>query len=172
MSSDALYLAVDAVEPTLIRVDADEVHYNLHILLRFELEQQLFAGTLAVRDLPAAWNALCTELLGQTPANDREGVLQDVHWSSGGFGYFPSYCLGNMIAAQLWDTVCRTLPGLEDDFARGDFSRLLGWLRDQIHTQGRRYGTLELVRRVTGAALSPQPLLAYLKERYGGLYLQ
>lgn len=172
VSSDALYLAVNAVEPTLIRVDADEVHYNLHILLRFELEQKLFSGALAVHDLPAAWNALCTELLGQTPTSDREGVLQDVHWSSGGFGYFPSYCLGNMIAAQLWDTTRRTLPGLEEDFARGDFSRLLGWLRENIHTHGRRHETMELVRRVTGADLSPKSLLAYLRERYGGLYLK
>ncbi len=172
ISSDALYLAVNAVEPTLIRVDADEVHYNLHILLRFELEQKLFSGALAVRDLPAAWNALCGEMLGQTPASNREGVLQDVHWSSGGFGYFPSYCLGNMVAAQLWATVRRTLPGLEEDFARGDFGRLLGWLRENIHTQGRRHDTLTLVRRVTGEELSPQPLLAYLRERYGGLYLK
>ncbi len=172
ISSDALYLAVNAVEPTLIRVDADEVHYNLHILLRFELEQQLFSGALVVRDLPAAWNALCAEMLGQTPKTDREGVLQDVHWSSGGFGYFPSYCLGNMMAAQLWSAVRRALPGLEEDFARGDFSPLLGWLRDNIHAHGRRFDTLELVRRVTGAELSPQPLLAYLRERYGGLYLK
>ncbi len=172
VSSDALYLAVNTVGPTLIRVDADEVHYNLHILLRFELEQRLFSGALAVRDLPAAWNALCTELLGQTPTNDREGVLQDVHWSSGGFGYFPSYCLGNMMAAQLWATVRRALPGLEDDFARGDFSRLLGWLRENIHAQGRRHDTLALVRRVTGEELSPGHLLAYLRERYGGLYLK
>ncbi len=171
VSSEELYLAVNAVEPTLIRVDADEVHYNLHILLRFELEQRLFSGALAVRDLPAAWNALCTESLGQTPANDREGVLQDVHWSGGAFGYFPSYCLGNMMAAQLWAAVRRALPELETDFARGDFSRLLGWLRENIHAHGRRYDTLELVRRVTGEELSPKHLLAYLQERYGGLYL-
>jgi carboxypeptidase Taq len=171
VTSDALYLAVNAVEPTLIRVDADEIHYNLHILLRFELEQKLFSGVLAVRDLPAAWNALCSEMLGQTPTNDREGVLQDVHWSGGAFGYFPSYCLGNMMAAQLWAAVQRTLPGLEEDFARGDFSRLLGWLRENIHTQGRRHDTLTLVRHVTDEELSPKHLLNYLRERYGGLYL-
>ncbi len=171
VSAEALYLAVNAVQPTLIRVDSDEVHYNLHILLRFELEQRLFAGALAVRDLPAAWNALCGELLGRTPANDREGVLQDVHWSGGGFGYFPSYCLGNMMAAQLWATVRRARPGLEDEFARGDFSGLLGWLRENIHAHGRRFDTLALVRRVTGEELSPAPLLGYLRERYGGLYL-
>jgi len=170
VSSDELYLAVNAVAPTLIRVEADEVTYNLHIILRFELEKRLLAGTLAVADLPAAWNALAQELLGLTPPSDQEGVLQDVHWSAGMFGYFPSYCLGNMIAAQLWYRTLADLPGLEEDFARGDFSRLLGWLRRHVHEQGRRYDTLELVQRVTGEPLSPQPLLRYLRERYGPLY--
>jgi carboxypeptidase Taq len=170
VSSDELYLAVNAVRPTLIRVDADEVTYNLHIILRFEIEKQLFAGTLAVADLPAAWNALAQELLGLTPPNDREGVLQDVHWSGGMFGYFPSYCLGNMMAAQFWYKAQGDLPGLDDDFAKGDFSRLLGWLRRNIHEQGRRYDTRELVRAVTGEALSPKHLLRYLRERYLPLY--
>jgi carboxypeptidase Taq len=172
VSSDELYLAVNSVRPTLIRVDADEVTYNLHIILRFELEKRLFAGTLAVRDLPAAWNALAHELLGLTPANDREGVLQDVHWSGGMFGYFPSYCLGNMMASQLWYKVHGDLPGLEEDFARGDFSRLLGWLRRNIHEQGRRHDTQELVKVVTGEPLTPKYLLRYLRERYGALYLK
>jgi carboxypeptidase Taq len=171
ISSDELYLAVNAVEPTLIRVDADEVTYNLHIILRFELEKRLFAGTLAVADLPAAWNALAQELLGLTPPNDRDGVLQDVHWSGGMFGYFPSYCLGNMMAAQLWHKVRRDLPGLNEDFARGDFSRLLGWLRRHIHEQGKRHDTQELVKVVTGEPLTPKHLLHYLRERYGALYL-
>jgi carboxypeptidase Taq len=172
VSSDELHLAVNAVRPTLIRVDADEVTYNLHIILRFEIEKRLFAGTLAVRDLPAAWNALAQELLGLTPANDREGVLQDVHWSGGAFGYFPSYCLGNMMAAQFWYQAQGDLPGLDEDFARGDFSRLLGWLRRNVHEQGRRHDTQELVRVVTGGPLTPQPLLRYLRERYGALYLR
>ncbi len=170
VSSDELYLAVNAVRPTHIRVEADEVTYNLHIILRFELEKRLFAGTLAVKDLPAAWNALAAELFGFTPPSDREGVLQDVHWSGGMFGYFPSYCLGNMMAAQLWYRVTAELAGLEDDFARGDFSRLLGWLRRNIHEQGRRRDTLELVQAVTGAPLSPHSLLRYLRERYLPLY--
>jgi carboxypeptidase Taq len=170
ISPDELYLAVNAVEPTLIRVDADEVTYNLHIILRFELEKRLFAGTLTVADLPAAWNALAQELLGLTPPNDREGVLQDVHWSGGMFGYFPSYCLGNMMAAQLWYKVRSDLPDLEDDFARGDFSGLLGWLRRQIHEQGKRHDTQELVKVVTGEPLTPKHLLRYLRERYLPLY--
>ena len=171
VTSDELYLAVNAVEPTLIRVDADEVTYNLHIVLRFELEKKLFTGELAVRDLPAAWRAASRELIGLEPANDREGVLQDVHWSDGAFGYFPSYCLGNMIAAQLWARVRVLRPAIEEEFARGDFAWLLGWLRENIHTQGRRFSATELVQRVTGEPLSPRHLVAYLRERYGGLYL-
>lgn len=170
VSSDELYLAINLVEPTPIRVDADEVTYNLHIVLRFELEKKLFSGELAVRDLPQAWRALSNDLMGIDPPTDREGVLQDVHWSDGAFGYFPSYCLGNMIAAQLWAKARSLRPGIEEEFARGDFSWLLRWLRENVHAQGRRHGMLELVRRITGAELSPQPLLAYLAERYGGLY--
>ncbi len=170
VSTEELHLAVNAVSPTLIRVDADEVHYNLHIILRFEMEQRLFAGELTVAELPQAWNDRCEALLGRRPANDREGVLQDVHWSGGAFGYFPSYCLGNMIAAQLWATVRSKLPGLEEDFARGEFGRLLGWLRENVHAHGRRESALTLVERVTGAPLSPRPLLAYLEDRYAGLY--
>lgn len=172
LSAEELYLAVNAVEPTLIRVEADEVTYNLHIVLRFELEQKLFSGELAVRDLPAAWRAASRELVGLEPATDREGVLQDVHWSDGAFGYFPSYCLGNMIAAQLWYRALALRPALEEDFARGDFSWLLAWLREEVHAQGRRFSALELVRRVTGEALSPQPLVRYLRERYGAIYLR
>ena len=170
VSSEDLYLAVNAVSPSLIRVESDEVFYNLHIILRFELEQKLFSGELAVADLPQAWNDRCEALIGLRPTNDAEGVLQDVHWSGGAFGYFPSYCLGNMIAAQLWETATAVLPGLEDDFAQGDFSRLLAWLRQEVHAHGKRWTALELVRRVTGRDLSPAPLLAYLEMRYAGLY--
>jgi carboxypeptidase Taq len=170
VSSEELYLAMNAVEPTLIRVDADEVTYNLHIILRFEIEQRLFTGQLQVRDLPKAWREASRELIGLEPANDAEGVLQDVHWSDGSFGYFPSYCLGNMMAAQLWYRVLALRPGIEEDFARGDFSWLLRWLRENVHTQGRRLGTLELVCQVTGEDLSPRALLRYLRERYGVLY--
>ncbi len=170
VSSDALHRAINEVAPTLIRVDSDEVTYNLHIILRFEIEQRLFRGELAVADLPAAWNALAQELLGLTPAHDGEGCLQDVHWSAGAFGYFPSYCLGNMIAAQLWYAAQAALPGLEEDLAAGRFGRLLGWLRAQIHVRGRRLETEELVRAVTGEGLSPRHLVRYLGERYLPLY--
>ena len=170
VTADELYLAVNVVGPTLIRVEADEVTYNLHIVLRFELEKRLFAGELRVRDLPEAWRAASRELLGLEPATDREGVLQDVHWSDGAFGYFPSYCLGNMIAAQLWYRLLALRPALEEEFAGGDFTWLLGWLREHIHAQGRRYSALELVRRETGEELSPRHLVRYLRERYGALY--
>ncbi len=170
VSSEELYLAVNAVEPTLIRVDADEVTYNLHIVLRFELEKKLFSGELAVRDLPAAWREASRELLGLEAPNDRVGVLQDIHWSDGSFGYFPSYCLGNMIAAQLWYRALALRPQLEEEFARGEFGWLLTWLREHVHTQGRRFSALELVRRITGDELSPRSLVRYLEERYGRLY--
>jgi carboxypeptidase Taq len=171
ISSEQLYREINAVRPTLIRVDSDEVHYNLHIILRFEIEQALFRGELAVADLPEAWNEKCEALLGCRPGHDAEGVLQDVHWSGGAFGYFPSYCLGNMIAAQNWATARETLPDLDADLARGDCSRLLDWTRREIHHRGKRYDTLSLVEKVTGSPLSPQPLLAYLRDRYGEIYL-
>jgi len=172
VTSEELYLTVNSVAPTPIRVEADEITYNLHVILRFEIERRLFAGTLAVEDLPAAWNELSQELLNLSPASDREGVLQDVHWSGGAFGYFPSYALGNMIAAQLWYRVLSLRPGIEEDCARGDFTWLLGWLRENIHAKGRRLDALSLVRQVTGEELSPAPLMRYLRERYGKLYLK
>jgi carboxypeptidase Taq len=169
VSVDQLHAAANAVEPGgMIRVDADEVHYNLHILLRFDLEKRLFAGTLKVAELPEAWNALAEEFFGRRPEHAGEGVLQDVHWSGGAFGYFPSYTLGNMMAAQLWSAAQAKLPGLEEDFARGEFGRLLGWLRSEVHAQGRREDAFALTRRVTGAELGAHALLAYLEERYGG----
>lgn len=170
ISSDQLFLAANEVKLNPIRVESDEVTYNLHIMLRFELEKRLFDDDLAVADLPEAWNALSVELLDLHPKNDAEGVLQDVHWSGGGFGYFPSYCLGNMIAAQLWDTILEAMPDLETDFEKGDFSRLLRWLREKIHRQGQRYDTVALVERVTGETISPRPLLRYLNDRYLPLY--
>jgi carboxypeptidase Taq len=171
LTGEELYLAVNLVEPTLVRVEADEVTYNLHIILRFEMEKKLFSGELAVRDLPAAWCTASREIVGLEPSTDRAGVLQDVHWSDGAFGYFPSYCLGNLLAAQLWYRALTLRPGLEEEFARGDFSWLLAWLRAEVHTQGRRFDALELARRVTGEELSPRAFVRYLRERYGALYV-
>lgn len=166
VSGEDLLAAINEVCPGPIRVDADEVTYNLHILMRFAMEKALFDGRLAVADLPHEWNRMSAELLGVTPANDAQGVLQDIHWSGGAFGYFPSYALGNMIAAQLWYRAIETLPGLLDDFARGDFSRLLSWLRENIHHRGKRLDTRELVVAATGEPLGTNALLSHLAERY------
>jgi len=171
ISFDEIHAAVNAVRPTAIRVDADEVTYNLHILVRFDLERRLFSGELDVSELPAEWNRLYRDWVGVVPASDAEGILQDVHWAGGMFGYFPSYCLGNMIAAQLWAAVQRAISDLSQDFTRGHFGRLLGWLRENVHQVGRRYDTRELVQKVTGEEISPAHLLKYLRDRYGSLYL-
>ena len=170
VSSDALYLAINRVEISAIRVDSDEVTYNLHIMLRFELEKQLMSGALDPRDLPGAWNELSARIVGYTPRNDAEGCLQDVHWSGGAFGYFPSYTLGNLLAAQLWETVNRQIPDLESHFERGDFRPLLDWLRQNVHALGKRYKTNVLAKRITGAELSPEPLINYLRQHYLPLY--
>ncbi|MCD8482539.1 MAG: carboxypeptidase M32 [Verrucomicrobia bacterium] len=170
VDSNQLYLAINNVSISPIRVDADEVTYNLHIMLRFSLEKQLFTGQLRVRDLPEAWNAASSQILGYTPNSDKEGCLQDVHWSCGMFGYFPSYCLGNMLAAQFWYTILDQVPGLECDFEVGDYSRLLAWLRTHVHSQGKRYQTMAIAQKVTGKPLEHESLIRYLKERYLPLY--
>lgn len=170
VASDDLYLAINSVSKNPIRVDSDEVTYNLHIIIRFEIEKKLFSGELAVKDLPSYWNEQYKQLLNIEPRSDAEGVLQDVHWSAGAFGYFPSYCLGNMLAAQLWYSANEQLPDLQQDFAQGNFSRLLEWLRTQVHAHGARYHLMELSEKATGQALSPQALIRYLKERYLPLY--
>lgn len=170
ISSEELYLAVNAVKPIPIRVDSDEVTYNLHIIMRFEIEKALFQGGLQVADLPALWNELSQKYLGLIPANDTEGCLQDVHWSGGAFGYFPSYCLGNMLAAQLWSKAGNEIPDLETNLARGESSALLSWLREKIHSKGRMLNACSLAESVTGQPLSADPLLQYLRDRYGRLY--
>ena len=170
VASEDLYLAINAVGINPIRVDSDEVTYNLHIILRFTLEKALFAGDLKVEDLPHEWNRLTKELLGITPKNDAEGVLQDVHWSDGAFGYFPSYCLGNMFAAQLWETVNDRNPQLELEFSQGSFLSMFTWLRTNIHEEGKRLTTEALCEKATGKKLSPVALLKYLEQRYLPLY--
>ena len=170
VTSDELYRSINSVARNPIRVDADEVTYNLHIIIRFEIEKKLFSGELQVEDLPAHWNDQYESLLGIRPRDDAEGVLQDIHWSGGAFGYFPSYCLGNMLAAQLWYAALDALPGLEDHIAQGNFSRLFDWLRQNVHQHGARYPLGELAQIATGQPLSPKALLRYLEERYLPLY--
>ena len=164
------YRGINAVERSLIRVEADEVTYNLHIILRFELEKAVLEEALEVRDLPGAWNDRSRELLGVEPRHDGEGVLQDIHWSSGAFGYFPTYALGNLYAAQFFAALRRDLPGLDDSVAAGSFAEILDWQRDRIHRFGRRLRPGELCRQVTGEALSAEALLAYLENKFGEIY--
>jgi carboxypeptidase Taq len=167
---DDFVFAVNDVQPSFIRVEADEATYNMHIILRFELEQALIAGDLQPADVPGAWNEKFQQSFGLTPPTDALGCLQDVHWSSGGIGYFPTYTLGNMYAAQFMDQARRDLGDLDADFRHGDFGRLKGWLNERVHRPGQRYRAGELCRRVTGQPLSPKPLLNYLRQKFGPLY--
>ncbi len=162
--------AINQVQPSFIRVEADEVTYNLHIILRFELERALIEGTLAVADLPAAWNEQFERMLGLAVPDDAQGVLQDVHWSAGLFGYFPTYCLGNLYAAQFFAAAQEQIPLLEHGFADGNFLPLLAWLREQIHRRAMSLPPRELVREVTGHELSPSYLLDYLESKFSTLY--
>jgi carboxypeptidase Taq len=164
------YKGINKVEPSLIRVEADEATYNLHIMLRLELEIALMEGTLAVKDLPEAWNAKFEDYLGITPLNDADGVLQDVHWSGGMIGYFSTYALGNLISVQLWEQLQKDIPELEDQILKGEFSDLLEWLISNIHQHGKKYEPQELVQRVTGAKIDPTPYMQYLKSKYSDIY--
>jgi len=160
------YSAINAVEPSFIRVEADEVSYNLHIVLRFNIEQKLANGDLKVGDLPGAWNEGFKKLFGITPPNDAQGCLQDIHWAEGLFGYFPTYLLGNLYAAQFFDAARQKLPALEADFERGNFHPLKKWLHDYIHSMGLRYRAPELCQKVTGHTLSHKPFMAYLRSKF------
>jgi len=172
ISSDAerVYRAVNRVEPGLIRVRADEVTYNLHVVLRFELEKALLTGDLAVRDLPEAWRSKMTAYLGLTPPDDTDGVLQDIHWSSGLVGSFPSYTLGNVASVQLFEAARRAHPALEEDIRAGRFATLYEWMRDHVYAHGRKFLPSELLQRATGAALAAEPYLAYLRAKFSELY--
>ena len=167
---EAFYRAINAVSPSEIRVEADEVTYNLHILLRFELEVALIEGSLAVADLPEAWNAKMEEYLGITPSSDATGVLQDVHWSAGLFGYFPTYTVGNVLSVQFFEEAVKASPQIPEGIRNGEFSALLQWLRQNIHRHGSFYLPDELVERVTGHPLDTAPYLRYLRTKFGELY--
>ncbi len=167
---EAFYRAINRVEPSLIRVEADEVTYGLHVILRFELERALLNRECTVAQLPEAWRERSRELLGVVPERDAEGVLQDIHWSMGGMGYFPTYALGNLYAAQFMETISRDLPTLWDDVRRGEFSLLLDWLRRNIHIHGRARSARELCVDITGSELQAAPFIRYLKQKYGDLY--
>ncbi len=170
VDADAFHRAINDVRPSFIRVEADEATYNLHVALRFEIEQALVKGDLPVADVPAAWNAKFRELFGLDVPNDREGCLQDIHWSFGGLGYFPTYSLGNLYAAQFLRAARRALPDLDDAFRRGDFRPLAGWLTANIHAHGRRFRAGRLCERVTGSPLSVAPFLDELRAKLAPLH--
>lgn len=170
VSLDQFWRAVNAVKPSLIRVEADEVTYNLHIILRFEMERGLLNGDIGVEDVPAAWNERMNTILGITPPDDRRGCLQDIHWSMGAFGYFPTYTLGNLYAAQFYEKAQRDVPDLMDRIRAADTRPLLAWLRSNIHRHGRRYRAAELVKEVTGKALSTRPFIQYIETRMNEVY--
>ncbi len=169
---DDFYFAVNDVRASQIRVEADEVTYNLHVMIRFELEQALVSGDLPVEDLPSAWNRRYEEYLGITPSSDADGVLQDIHWSAGMIGYFPTYTLGNLYAAHFIEAAERSIGPLEPGFAAGDFAPLLSWLRRKIHAHGQRFHARELLDHVTGESLSPDPLMRQLRAKFAPLYLE
>ena len=169
-SLDPFYFAINDVRPSLIRVEADEATYNLHILIRFELEQALLADSLRVADLPGAWNEKYVQYLGIRPASDADGVLQDIHWAAGLVGYFPTYSLGNLYASQFFAQAEADLGSLAPQFAVGEFQPLHKWLQEKIHAHGQRYSAAELVRQITGKPLSHAPLIAHLRNKLAPLY--
>jgi carboxypeptidase Taq len=170
LTAKEVYGAMNIVRPGLIRVDSDEATYNLHIMLRFDLERALLSGELPIAEVPGVWNERMRTDLGVTVPDDRRGCLQDVHWSMGAIGYFPTYTLGNLYAAQFWAALRRQLPGLDDSLAAGEFPVLLDWLRNEIHRHGRRFTAPELCRRVTGESLTALPFMSYLEEKVRPLY--
>ena len=170
VSLDEFYRGINAVEPSLIRVEADEATYNLHIMLRMELEIALMEGSMAVKDAPDAWNQKLEEYLGIVPANDAEGVLQDVHWSFGGFGYFPTYALGNLVSAQLWEKMSEEIKDIDGVIEKAEFDVILAWLRENVHIHGAKYEPQELVKKITGSKITPEPFMKYLNSKFGEIY--
>jgi carboxypeptidase Taq len=168
---DAFYRAINRVEPSLIRTDADEVTYNLHVMIRFDLELDLLEGNLSVKDLPEAWRARYQSDLGVKVPDHKDGVLQDVHWFSGVVGgVFQGYTLGNILSAQFYEAAVKAHPAIPDEIAQGRFGTLHGWLRENIYQHGAKFTTEELVQRVTGGPMSIEPYLGYLRRKYGELY--
>ncbi len=167
---ETFYRAINKVQPSFIRVEADEATYNLHVILRFELEQEIMEGRLHVSDLPEAWNARMKDYLGVTVPDDAHGVLQDIHWSSGYIGYFPTYSLGNIISCQIWEKVQAALPGLSDQFERGEFQALREWLRDHLYRHGRKFTPAETLQRVVGGPIDVGPYVSYLTAKLTDIY--
>ncbi len=169
-TAEDFYRAINKTQPSFIRVEADELTYNFHIILRFELEQAMLNGDLPAAELPTAWNDKMRELIGITPPNDKEGCLQDVHWSRPGFGYFPTYALGNLYGAQFFETAVSQNPAILDELAQGKTTALLAWLRENIHQHGKKFTPGELVQRVTGRPLDHQAFMRYARAKFSDLY--
>ncbi len=167
---ETFYKGINRVEPSLIRTESDEATYNLHVMLRLELEIALLEHKIEVRDLPELWKNRMDEYLGVVPKDDAHGVLQDIHWAGGLVGYFPTYALGNVISAQLWGCIQKDIPDLDEQISTGQFNPLLNWLRTNIHTHGAKFETQELVKRVTGSPIDPQPYLRYLRTKFREIY--
>jgi carboxypeptidase Taq len=165
VDEDALYRTANRVERSLIRVDADPITYSLHVVFRFELERELVSGALAATDLRDAWNARVADYLGLDVPDDRRGVLQDIHWSDGLMGYFPSYALGHVASVQIWERVQGDLPGLDADLERGEFGALVEWLREHVHRHGRKFTTRETLERAVGGMFDPAPLLRHVRAK-------
>jgi carboxypeptidase Taq len=170
IDTEGFYKGVNAVEPSLIRVEADEATYNLHIMLRLELEIALMEGSITAKDAPDAWNAKFKEYLGIVPSDDAKGILQDVHWSSGEFGYFPTYALGNLVSAQLWEGMKVDIPNIEDQVEKAQFGEILGWLRSHVHVHGAKFEPQDLVKKVTGSKITPEPYIRYLETKFKDIY--
>jgi carboxypeptidase Taq len=170
VDAETFYRAINKVQPSLIRVEADEATYGLHIILRFELEQEIMEGKLALKDLPEAWNARMKAYLGVDVPNDAQGVLQDIHWSGGMIGYFPTYQLGNIIACQIWEKALKAMPDLYDQFERGEFMALREWLRENLHKHGRKFTPKETLEKVVGGPINVGPYVRYLKSKLGEIY--
>jgi carboxypeptidase Taq len=164
------YAATNTVNPSFIRVEADEGTYNMHVMIRFEIERALLNGQMSVKDVPAEWNKRYKDYLGVKVPDDRRGCLQDVHWSFGLIGYFPTYTLGNLYAAQLWETINEAIPDLNKQIAKGKFLELKTWLNENIHRHGRRYMAADLCKKVTGKELSADPLMRHLTEKAEAVY--
>jgi carboxypeptidase Taq len=170
VSREDFYRGINKVEPSLIRVEADEATYNLHIMLRLEIEMGLMEGTFEVKDLPEIWNSRMEDYLGITPPDDSQGVLQDVHWSGGMIGYFPTYALGNLASVQLWDKMLEENPNVPDEIAQGKFDTILGWMREKVHQYGSKFEPQEIMLKATGSKITPEPYIQYLKTKYGEIY--
>ncbi len=167
---DEFYQGINKVAPSLVRVEADEATYNLHVMLRLEMEIGMLDGSMQISDLPAIWNDKMRDYLGLVPPDDGVGVLQDIHWAGGMIGYFPTYSLGNLVSVQLWEKILEDIPALPAHIRQGNFEPLLTWLHDKVHSHGAKYDPQDMVKRITGSTITPEPYMNYLTKKYSDIY--